>query len=288
MNNIGGEGIQLWNEEDDFFYDVLHVNRGDDDIHIPLKVRSMVGLIPLYAVAIMEPDQLDKLPDFSYRLGWFFKYKPELASLVSRWQEPGMKERQLLALLRGHRMKRVLKRVLDEAEFLSPYGVRALSRYHAEHPYIFDVEGERYAVEYQPAESNSGLFGGNSNWRGPIWFPVNYMIIESLRQFHRYYGDDFKVECPTGSGRSVTLQDVADELSHRLISIFVRDGDGRRAVFGSQQTLQHDSHWCDYIPFYEYFHGDNGSGLGASHQTGWTGLVASLLQEQGERRRERG
>ena len=174
--------------------------------------------------------------------------------------------------------------MLDEAEFLSPYGVRALSRYHAEQPYSFDVEGERYEVEYQPAESNSGLFGGNSNWRGPIWFPVNYMIIESLQQFHHYYGDDFKVEYPTGSGRLVTLRDVADELSQRLISIFVRDGDGRRAVFGSQETFQRDPHWRDYIPFYEYFHGDNGSGLGASHQTGWTGLVASLLQEQGQRR----
>jgi hypothetical protein len=247
----------------------------------------MVGLIPLYAVTVIEPDHLDTLPDFNYRLGWFLKYKPQLASLVSRWQEPGMRERRLLALLRGSRMKRVLKRVLDENEFLSPYGVRALSRYHAEHPYELDVEGERYVVEYQPAESISGLFGGNSNWRGPIWFPLNYMIIEALRQFHNYYGDDFKIEYPTGSGRLVTLRDVADVLSQRLINIYVRDAQGRRAVFGTQQTFQHDPHWRDYIPFYEYFHGDTGAGLGASHQTGWTGLIASLLQQQGDSRHQR-
>jgi hypothetical protein len=235
---------------------------------------------------VMESDHLDTLPDFSYRLGWFYKYRPELASLVSRWQEPGMKERHLLALLRGSRMKRVLKRVLDEVEFLSPFGVRALSRYHAGNPYVFDVEGEHYVVEYQPAESNSGLFGGNSNWRGPIWFPVNFMIIEALQQFHNYYDDDFKVECPTGSGHFLTLRDVADELSRRLIGIFLLNDEGRRPVFGSQETFQRDPHWRDYIPFYEYFHGDNGSGLGASHQTGWTGLVATLIQQQGERRRD--
>jgi hypothetical protein len=284
MNNIGGGGIQLWDEEDEFFYDVLHVNRGKNDINIPLKVRSMVGIIPLYAVTVMESEHLDTLPEFTYRLGWFLKYKPQLASQVSRWQEPGTKERRLLALLRGHRMKRVLSRVLDENEFLSPYGVRALSRYHAEHPYQFDVEGGRYVVEYQPAESTSGLFGGNSNWRGPVWFPVNYMIIESLRRFHNFYGDDFKIEYPTGSGRLITLSEAADALSQRLISIFTRDAQGRRAVFGTQQIFQHDPHWRDYIPFYEYFHGDTGAGLGASHQTGWTGIVATLIQQQGERR----
>jgi hypothetical protein len=284
MNNIGGGGIQLWDEEDEFFYDVLHVNRGKNDINIPLKVRSMVGIIPLYAVTVMESEHLDTLPEFTYRLGWFLKYKPQLASQVSRWQEPGTKERRLLALLRGHRMKRVLSRVLDENEFLSPYGVRALSRYHAEHPYQFDVEGGRYVVEYQPAESTSGLFGGNSNWRGPVWFPVNYMTIESLRRFHNFYGDDFKIEYPTGSGRLITLSEAADALSQRLISIFTRDAQGRRAVFGTQQIFQHDPHWRDYIPFYEYFHGDTGAGLGASHQTGWTGIVATLIQQQGERR----
>jgi hypothetical protein len=189
-----------------------------------------------------------------------------------------MGERRLLALLRGHRMKRVLKRMLDETEFLSPYGVRAISRYHAAHPYVLDVDGMRYTVEYLPAESNSGLFGGNSNWRGPIWFPVNYLIIEALQQFHHYYSDDFKVECPSGSGQYLTLDEIADELSRRLASIFLRDGAGRRPVFGGQAKLQHDPHWRDNILFHEYFHGDNGAGIGASHQTGWTGLVAKLIQ----------
>jgi hypothetical protein len=222
------------------------------------------------------------LPDFKLRMRWFFKYRPHLAALVSRWQEPGMDERRLLALLRGHRMKLVLKRMLDEAEFLSEYGVRALSRYHADHPYALEIEGNRYEVEYWPGESKSGLFGGNSNWRGPIWFPVNFLIIEALQHFHDYYGDDFTVECPTGSGRYLTLNGIADELSGRLIRIFLRDADGRRAVFGSIEKFQRDPHWRDYIPFYEYFHGDDGSGVGASHQTGWTGLVAELIQQQGE------
>jgi hypothetical protein len=282
MNNLGGDGISLWDEQDEFFFDVLEVGHG---IHIPLKIHSMVGLIPLFAVATIEPDILEDLPDFKLRLNWFFKYRPHLAALVSRWQEPGMGERRLLALLRGHRMKRVLRRMLDEQEFLSPYGVRALSRYHAERPYVFDAGGQRYTVEYQPAESNSGLFGGNSNWRGPVWFPVNFLIIESLQHFHHYYGDDFKVECPSGSGRYLTLMEIADELSRRLISIFVRDEKGQRPVFGNHELFRRDPHWRDYVLFYEYFHGDNGTGLGASHQTGWTGVVAELIQQQGERRR---
>jgi hypothetical protein len=249
----------------------------------PLKIHSMVGLIPLFAVATMEPALLDKLPEFRARLDWFLEHRPELAKLVSRWQEPGMGERRLLALLRGHRMKRVLRRMLDETEFLSPYGVRSVSRYHADQPYVFEMDGSRYTVEYLPAESNSGLFGGNSNWRGPIWFPVNYLIVESLQQFHHYYGDDFKVECPTGSGQFLTLNEIADELSRRMINIFVQNGDGRRAVFGGNELFQRDPHWRDYVPFHEYFHGDNGAGIGASHQTGWTGLVAKLIQQQGER-----
>ncbi len=194
-----------------------------------------------------------------------------------------MGERRLLAILRGHRMKRVLNRMLDENEFLSPYGVRALSRIYAESPYELHVDGATYTVKYLPAESDSGMFGGNSNWRGPVWFPVNYLIIEALQQFHHYYSDDFKVECPTGSGHLVSLNDVADDLSERLIHIFRRDANGRRAVFGGNETFQTDPHWRDYIPFHEYFHGDNGAGLGASHQTGWTGLVAKLIQQQGER-----
>jgi hypothetical protein len=283
MNNIGGKGIGLWDEQDEFFYDVLHLPNGETR---PLKVHSMVGLIPLYAVTTIEPELLDKLPEFKERLQWFLEHRPHLASLVSRWQEPGLGERRLLAICRGHRMKRVLSRMLDETEFLSPYGVRALSRYHAEHPYTLDVDGVRYTVDYLPAESNSGLFGGNSNWRGPIWFPVNYLLIESLQQFHHYYGDDFRVECPTGSGRYLTLQEVADELSQRLIKIFARDERGRRAVFGGQEYVQAQEHWRDYIPFHEYFHGDTGAGVGASHQTGWTGLIAKLIQQQGERTSE--
>jgi hypothetical protein len=277
MNNIAGSGIALWDDQDEFFYDVLHV---EPDGAMPLKVRSMVGLIPLFAVATIESALLDRLPEFRTRLEWFLEHRPHLAALVSRWQEPGMGERRLLALCRGHRMKRVLRRMLDEREFLSPYGVRALSRYHAEHPYVLDVDGTRYTVEYLPAESNSGLFGGNSNWRGPIWFPVNYLIIESLQQFHHYYGDDFTVECPTGSGQYRTIGAVADELSRRLIRIFLHDDDGRRPVFGDQETFQRDPHWRDYLLFYEYFHGDTGAGVGASHQTGWTGLIAKIIAQQ--------
>ncbi|MFN8526713.1 MAG: glucosidase [Chloroflexota bacterium] len=281
MNNIGGEGIALWNEEDEFFYDVLHLPAGGD---LPMKIRSIVGLIPLFAVTTIEPALLAELPEFRARMEWFLEHRPRLASLVSRWQEPGMGERRLLAIVRGHRMKRLLRRMLDETEFLSDYGVRALSRHHAEHPYHFDIDGRRYSVEYQPAESNSGLFGGNSNWRGPIWFPVNYLLFESLQQFHHYYGDDFSVECPTGSGNLLSLSQIADEIGGRLTRIFLRDGDGRRPVFGDESAFQNDPHWRDLIPFYEYFDGDNGRGVGASHQTGWTGLVAKLLDSIGRHR----
>jgi hypothetical protein len=278
MNNALGDGMGLWDEADEFFYDVLHAGTGNS---FRLKVRSMVGLIPLFAVTTIEPAELDQLPEFRKRLEWFLNHRPHLAGLVSRWTEPGKKERRLLAVLRGHRMKCVLRRMLDENEFFSPYGVRALSRYHAEHSYTIDAMGAPYTVDYQPAESNSGLFGGNSNWRGPIWFPVNYLIVESLQQFHHYYGDEFKVECPTGSGHYLTLKEIADELSQRLIRIFTRDANDRRPVYGGQETFQRDPYWRDYILFHEYFHGDNGAGVGASHQTGWTGLVAKLIQQQG-------
>jgi hypothetical protein len=279
MNNIAGEGISLWSDEDEFFYDVLHFEHGET---IPLKIRSMVGLIPLFAVTTIEPALLQKVPIFKQHLEWFLEHRLHLAKLVSRWSEPKMGDRRLLAILRGHRMKRVLYRLLDENEFLSPYGIRALSRLYAEHPYELSVDGATYSVAYLPAESDSGLFGGNSNWRGPIWFPVNYLIVESLQQFHHYYSDDFLVECPTHSGIKITLNQIADELSHRMINIFLRDSNGRRAVFGGNEIFQNDPHWRDYIPFYEYFHGDNGAGIGASHQTGWTGLVAKLIQQQGE------
>jgi hypothetical protein len=248
-----------------------------------LKVRSMVGLIPLFAVETLEPEMLDRLPDFKRRLKWFLNYRPDLARLVSRWEEPGRGERRLLSLLRGHRMKRLLKRMLDESEFLSDYGVRALSRVYQDHPYTLWVDGMAHTVRYRPAESASGVFGGNSNWRGPIWFPVNYLIIESLQKFHHYYGADFKIECPTGSGRLVTIEDAALELSRRLTRLFLRDPDGRRPVLACHPKLHGDPQFRDYVLFHEYFHGDTGRGVGASHQTGWTGLIAKLLQP---RRRE--
>jgi hypothetical protein len=279
LNNLGGEGIALWNEQDEFFYDVLHLPNGET---LPMRLRSMVGLIPLFAVTTIEPALLEKLPEFAARLEWFLEHRPALASLVSRWQQPGMGERRLLALCRGHRMKRVLRRMLDEQEFFSPYGVRSISAVYRQQPYVLEVGGGRYEVRYLPAESDSGLFGGNSNWRGPVWFPVNYLLVEALQQFHHYYGDEFVVECPTGSGQFLTLNQIADELSRRLVRIFLRDGE-RRPVYGGQQIFQHDPRWHDYVLFHEYFQGDDGAGLGASHQTGWTGLVAKLLQQQGER-----
>jgi hypothetical protein len=275
MSNVGESGIGLWNDEDKFFYDVLHL---PDDGKVPLKVRSMVGLIPLFAVETLEPELLDAVPDFKRRLEWFLNYRPDLASLVSHWEVPGRGHRRLLSLLRGHRMKRILRRLLDESEFLSDYGVRALSKVHEREPYVFNVHGMDMTVHYRPAESDSGVFGGNSNWRGPIWFPVNYLLIESLQKFHHYYGDDFKVECPTGSGRYLTIEQVADELSQRLCRIFLKDEHGRRPLYGHHPRLQQDPHFRDHLLFYEYFHGDTGRGVGANHQTGWTGLVAKLLK----------
>ncbi len=279
INNVAGDGIGLWDDTDSFFYDVLRLPDGSAE---RLKVRSMVGLLPLLAVETLESDVLDSFPGFADRLEWFLIHRPDLAGLISRWKEPGAGERRLLALVRGHRMKCLLSRMLDEAEFLSDYGVRALSRYHKDHPYTLYVNGEAHTVAYEPAESRSGLFGGNSNWRGPIWFPVNFLLIESLQKFHYYYGDDFLVEFPTGSGNKMTLWDIAAELSRRLNRLFLRNQDGRRPVFGSVSTFQDDPLWRDHILFHEYFNGDNGAGLGASHQTGWTGLVAKLIQQSKE------
>jgi hypothetical protein len=275
MNNFGDAEHGLWNEEDEFFYDVLHT---PDDRMVPLKVRSMVGLIPLFAVETLEPDLLDKVPEFKRRLEWFLNYRPELAALVSHWNEEGRGKRRLLSLLRGRRMKRLLKRMLDETEFLSDYGIRAISKYHDQHPYVFNVNGSDLSVRYLPGESDSGLFGGNSNWRGPIWFPVNYLLIESLQKFHHYYGDEFRIECPTGSGNFVSINEAADEIAHRLTRIFLKDADGKRPVFAQHPRMQDDPHFRDHVLFYEYFHGDSGRGVGAAHQTGWTGLVAKLLQ----------
>ena len=279
MNNIADEGIRLWDAEDEFFYDVLRL---PDDSHLPLKIRSLVGLIPLCAVETLEPHVLDALPRFKGHLTWFLNYRPDLTRLVSHWQQPGSGERRLLALVRGHRMKRLLKRMLDPQEFLSDYGVRSLSQYHAGHPYVLPVQGVPYTVRYEPAESRTELFGGNSNWRGPIWFPINYLLIESLQKFYHYYGDDFTVECPTGSGRYLNLKEIAGELSRRLIRLFLRDERGCRPFNGTNRMMQHDPHWRDHLLFHEFFHGDNGTGLGASHQTGWTGLLATLLQQQGQ------
>jgi hypothetical protein len=288
MTNIGGSGtsasgtgVGLWDDQDEFYYDELNLPNGK---MVKLRVRSMVGLIPLFAVETLEPEMLAKLPEFTRRLEWFLDNRPNLANLVSRWREPGRGERRLLSLLRGHRMKCLLRRILDETEFLSDYGVRALSRHHLHEPYVFTAGGTMQAVWYLPAESDSGIFGGNSNWRGPIWMPVNYLIIESLQKFHHYYGDEFKVECPTGSRRMVTIEEVAEELTRRLTRLFLRDELGRRPIFGDHAKLQTDPHFRDYLTFPEYFHGDSGRGCGAMHQTGWTGLLAKLLRP---RRRER-
>jgi hypothetical protein len=275
MNNFGEAGIGLWDEEDEFFYDVLHL---PDGRMTPLKVRSMVGLIPLFAVETLEPELLERVPEFKRRLEWFLKYRPDLASLVSHWDHEGRGHRRLLSLLRGHRMKRLLSRMLDETEFLSDYGIRAISKFHDQHPYVFNVNGADLSVRYLPAESDSGLFGGNSNWRGPIWFPVNYLLIESLQKFHHYYGDDFKIECPTGSGNFVSIDAAAREIARRLTKIFLKDESGTRPVFSQYPRQQNDVHFRDHVLFYEYFHGDTGRGVGAAHQTGWTGLVAKLLQ----------
>ena len=278
MNDIADTGMSLWQNEDEFFYDVL---RCPDGSVRQLRVRSLVGLLPLLAVETLEPELLDAVPGFRERLEWFLTYRPELASLVSRWQESGAGERRLLALVRGHRMKRLLAPMLDPAEFLSDGGVRSVSKYHAAHPYTLEEGGMTFTVAYDPGESHSTLFGGNSNWRGPVWFPINYLLVEAVRKFHRYYGDDFRVECPTGSGDLRTLDGVATELTARLASLFLRGPDGRRPALGDHPTFQRDPHWCDYPLFYEYFHGDTGAGLGASHQTGWTGLIADLLTPSG-------
>jgi len=275
MNNIGDQGVGLWDEDDQFFYDVL---RFPDGGMLPLKVRSMVGLIPLYAVEILEPELLDQLPDFKRRLEWFLNYRPDLASLVSHWNEPGRGNRRLLSLLRGHRMKRLLKRMLDESEFLSDYGVRSLSRAYFDEPYVFSCMSHPLSVQYQPGEATTSLFGGNSNWRGPIWFPVNYLLITSLRRFALYYGPEFRIEYPTGSGWFISIDEVADALAERLSRLFRRNAEGNRPVFGDREKVQSDPQFRDYLLFHEYFHGDTGRGLGAGHQTGWTGLIARLLQ----------
>jgi hypothetical protein len=279
INHLGNDGVGMWDEQDGFFYDVLH---SPADGHVPLKIRSMVGLIPLYAVETLEPEIIDRLPGFKRRLQWFIENRADLTANVACMKTMGMEERRLLSIVNPDQLRRVLRFMLDENEFLSHYGVRALSRVHKDEPYRLPVNGMEYRVDYEPAESTTGLFGGNSNWRGPIWFPVNYLLIEALQKFHHYLGEDFKVECPTGSGRYMTLWEVSQELSRRLTRIFLQDAGSRRPVHAPNSPYQDDPHWRDLILFYEYFHGDDGSGVGASHQTGWTGLVAKLLQQSGE------
>ncbi|HET6961365.1 MAG TPA: glucosidase, partial [Terriglobia bacterium] len=279
INDVSHDGVQMWDEEDGFFYDVLHMPSGS---HFPLRVRSLVGLIPLFAVETIEPEVVEHLPGFKRRMDWFIDNRPDLTQNLACMRTPGRAERRLLSMVNQDRFRNILKFMLDEQEFLSPYGIRSVSRHHLEHPYKLGVNGSEHRVDYEPAESTTGLFGGNSNWRGPIWFPVNYLLIESLQKFHYYFGDDFKVECPTGSGQMMTLWEVATDISRRLARIFQRDADGRRPVHGGVEKFQSDPHWKDWVLFYEYFHGDNGAGIGASHQTGWTGLVAKLMQQSPE------
>jgi hypothetical protein len=278
----------MWDNEDGFYYDVLRLPDGQAQ---RLKVRSMVGLLPLCAATVFEGDLLAKYPEIGERLRWFLDTRPELSAAIHDPQKPGVAGRRLASILDETRLRRVLEKMLDEDEFLSPYGLRSLSRHHADHPYVIEAGGQEYRVSYLPAESDTGMFGGNSNWRGPIWMPVNALIIRALMHYYLYYGDAFTVECPTGSGRQMNLYQVAAEIGRRLSNIFLRDEAGRRAVYGDSRTFQEDPHWRDCLSFYEYFHGDNGAGLGASHQTGWTGgiarimhLFASLSPEQGLQR----
>jgi len=278
INHLGSNSRGMWDDTDGFFYDVLETGDGK---HVALKIRSMVGLIPLFAVETLEQPAVDRLHGFKRRMDWFIQNRKDLAANVACMDAPGKHARRLMALVDADQLRRVLRFLLDENEFLSPYGVRALSRVHRDHPFVLPVDGTEHRVHYDPAESTTGIFGGNSNWRGPVWFPVNYLLIESLQRFHHYYGDEFKVECPTGSGNYLTLWQVAREISHRLIRLFMRDETGRRPIFGEDERYHTDAHWKDLVLFYEYFHGDNGRGLGAEHQTGWTGLVAKLLQQSG-------
>ena len=274
MTNIGGDGIGLWDEQDEFYYDVPHLPGGE---RIPLRLRSLVGLVPLLAVEVLDSSVLARMTRFNARTRWFLEHRPHLARLVSRWQD-AKGERHLLSLLRGHRMKRLLNRMLDESLFLSDFGVRSLSKQHGEHPYVFEHGGTGLSVGYVPGDSRIEVFGGNSNWRGPIWPQMNFLLIESLQRFHSYYGDDFKIECPVGSGTMLHLGEAAAELSRRLCRIFLRNEEGRRPVFGDSPIEQSDPQFRDHVLFYEYFHGETGQCLGASHQTGWTALVALLLR----------
>jgi len=287
MNRMGESQTGLWDKEDGFYYDMLHLaDQGD----VLLKVRSLVGLVPLFAVETLESETLERFPGFKQRMEWFINNRPDLKQNVACMESPGIGARRLLAICykppgggeQQNKLRPILQRMLDENEFLSPYGIRSVSKYHQSHPYFLKLDGEEYRIDYEPAESCNAMFGGNSNWRGPIWFPLNYLIIESLQKFYHYLGDDFKIEFPTGSGKEMNLWEVSIELSQRLIKIFLPDKSGRRPTYGDMEKFQTDPHWRDLVLFHEYFHGDNGAGLGANHQTGWTGLVAKLIQQCGE------
>jgi Mannosylglycerate hydrolase MGH1-like glycoside hydrolase domain len=276
MDRIGDNQDEMWDEEDGFFYDLL---RFPDGSATRLKVRSMVGLLPLCAVTVFEGGE--RFPKLEERIRFFLKMHPELTANITPPSQLGVEGRRMLSVLNEKKLRRVLSRMLDENEFLSPHGIRALSRYHADHPFVLNIQGQEYRVDYLPAESDTGMFGGNSNWRGPVWFPVNALIFRALLVLYAYYGDGFKIECPTGSGIQMNLFQVAMDLANRLNSIFLKDQSGRRPVYGKLTKFQTDPHWRDLVLFYEYFHGDNGAGLGASHQTGWTGLVAKTIQFSG-------
>jgi hypothetical protein len=274
MGHAGGDG-GMWDEADGFFYDVLRLPSGES---ARLKVRSLVGLLPFCAVAVFEAKLFDTYPDLGERFRWFIEARPELVAAIHDPRKKGYANRRLGAILDETKLRRVLSRMLDETEFLSPYGIRSLSRFHADNPYVFRLSEQEFRVAYEPAESDSAMFGGNSNWRGPVWMPLNALIIRGLLQYFSYYGNDFTVECPTGSGHQMNLFQVAEEITHRLGKLFLRDQDGRRPVHGGSEKFQRDPHWRDYVLFYEYFHGENGAGLGASHQTGWTGIIAGLMR----------
>ena len=280
MDRIGVKEDELWDEEDGFFYDLLRLPDGRSQ---RLKVRSIVGLLPLIATAVIEEEQINRIPEVARRVGRFMRRNPELLANIADFGRPGQQGRRLLSVMNEGKLRRVLARMLDENEFLSDYGIRSLSRHHLEHPFVMNVGGREFRVQYVPAESDSGLFGGNSNWRGPIWMPVNLLLLRGLESLHSYYGEEFKVECPTGSGRLMNLFEVMQEIARRLMRIFLRDKKGQRAVYGGTSKFQTDPHWRDLILFYEYFHGDNGAGIGASHQTGWTGTIAMIVHMFGGR-----
>jgi hypothetical protein len=279
VDPLGDNPDEMWDEEDGFFYDVLRLPDGSGK---RLKVRSLVGLLPLCATTVIEADMLERYPQITEQVAAFIERNRDLLANIPDPAVPGVRGRRILSLVNEDKLRRILGRMLDEERFLGPHGIRSISRWHLDHPYVFDVNGTEYRVQYEPAESTTGMFGGNSNWRGPVWFPINMLLIRALITHYRYYGDDLKVECPTGSGTMMTLFEVAQELSRRLAGTFLKDDDGHRPVYGGTKVFQEDPHWRDLILFYEYFHGDNGAGLGASHQTGWTGLVARLIQSMGQ------